>query len=199
MDEHYDTDATNAEPHHIEKVIGPDGLLNATSSGWTVIERFEHDAPIQLFEMQPGSPHPYHGGDSRMAYDPPSIHREPPYGSTVKTAVGRVSAFRVRLSSACLVAELQADLEKFKEKVSLAAEAQRKVEEALKKKDAEHLKALETIEQLKAENGRVRTDRQQIEQCKRNLERDLGKIREQMGRKQFEEIIPPLAATAEAR
>ena len=67
------------ERYYIEQVVEPDKLFHQTSSGWEVVERFEHDVPIPIEEPVPP--------DQRQNYYQPTYMR---------TVIGRVSSFRIR-------------------------------------------------------------------------------------------------------
>jgi len=62
---------------------------------------------------------------------------------------------------------------------------------ALETEKAAHAKTKAQLEEQQKDNDRVRAAFQEANRSKRQLETDLGKIREHIGRKAFDEMLPP--------
>lgn len=156
----------------VEMAIAPEDLTEHTTAGWEVVERFEFDEPITFQDSYIPQGQNY----------PQQVQR---------TQVGRSVGFRVRRAVDSPIAVLTAEIG--------ALQAQRRTDEREKEKAAEALVAEQVKHQstrtdLKLAhdfNARLAKERGQIEQIKHQLEADIGKIREHIGRKAFDEILSP--------
>jgi len=159
-----------SEEHFVERVVRAENLYAETSVGWEVVERFDHDEIITFQETVPQQSGTY--GTNSYA----------------QQKIGRVSSFRVRRA-------VNSPIEALHQQVcQLQTDVWREVERAKKaEKQLADTKALLNEERQQTE--RLRKERKQIEEIKRQLETDLGKVREYLGRKAFEEILPPRPAT----
>jgi hypothetical protein len=161
------------ESHFIEQVVRIDDLHNKTSVGWEVVEKIEFDEPIsyQDHHVQPGNSYPI------------------PF---TRTQIGRSVGFRVRLTVNSPVATLTERARALESEKYAAEQAKGSAEEVLDVERAKHQKTQAELKLAHEYSERSRKDRDQIEAIKRQLEADLGKIREHIGRKAFEEILPPV-------
>jgi hypothetical protein len=139
-----------------------------------VVERFEMDEAIMLMEQIPA---------------PPQNGYAPPPTTLNKTAIGRVSYLRLRKNGESILAETHSKLSLLAHEHS---QEKRKNEELQKELDKikKQVQQLESEQKLQSQRFTEEcTRRQQIEQIKRQLEADLGKVREHIGRKTFEEVL----------
>lgn len=159
----------------IEKVIGLEKLEEATLAGWEVVARFETDeaVPTSRMHVYEGQPN-YYGPGKEVLYE---------------SAVGRVAKFHVRFDSASTLARLNDELLALKNALCSAKrnlEVSDKKTESLKKEGERlELELQRGVEDAKRLREKVR----QTEDSKSRLEADLGKIRETIGRKAFQEIL----------
>jgi hypothetical protein len=169
--------------YQVEKVVSMSDLARATSEGWQVVERIEYDAAI----------------DFQDSYMPPAQPGFPSYPqSYTRGAIGRVVAFRVRRSGNDLVAKLTAQVGELMSKVQEAeAEAGKELSElADEKRRHELTKQHRDIATAESEKMRQRIEDvidSNIKLASRfsRVESDLAKVRDHIGRKAFEEILPP--------
>lgn len=163
------------ESHFIEQVVGIDQLQSQTAMGWEVVERVEFDAPISYREQQVPP-----GGSYALSY--------------TRTQIGRTVGFRIRLAADSPVATLAERVRALESANLLAARAKVEAEQALVVERARHQRTQADLKLAQECAETARADRERIVAVKRRLERDLGKIREHIGRKAFEEILPPTAS-----
>jgi hypothetical protein len=163
----------------IEKVIGLEELEQATVAGWEVVARFDTDEPVSTTRQHIPEPQP---GNNYYA---------PPPTTLCESAVGRVAKFHVRLDSASTLARLNGELSALKTELRTAkseletsAKETKRLKEEHGRLESQHRNAAEDAKRFREEAGRTRDE-------KAKLEADLGKIREAIGRKAFEEILPP--------
>ncbi len=163
------------EKHFIEKVVGPESLYNETAVGWEVVERFDHDDAFQIQEPVPP--------DQRQNYS-----YQPTY---TRTQLGRVSSFRLRRAVDSPIASLTEEVMRLTQGQRAADEEKRKAEEALTAEQEKHRRTKAELTRAQEYTERMRADHDKVEAIKRQLERDLGKVREHICRKLFDEILPP--------
>jgi hypothetical protein len=146
-----------------------------TAQGWEVVERFEAD---EVFSLSDRVLPPAQNG-----YQPPSTM------SCTRQQIGKQSYFRIRKNGETVLSELNDRLTQ----LGVARTADLKRIEELDK-EAAKLKA--DIERLSADlkssyssNESILKQKNQIEQIKRQLEGDIGKIREHIGKKMMDEVL----------
>ena len=166
--------------HFIEQVIEPSQLWTWTSQGWSVVERLEFDAPIAFLDpVTPPTPAATNGYGYQT---PPPITRY---------QVGRTIAFRVRQDANNLVADLTARVAELDRKLTEIKIQKNGDATALEAEKAEHAKTKARLEEQQKDNDRVRAAFQEANRSKRQMEVDLSKVREHIGRKAFDEILLP--------
>lgn len=167
------------EKRFIEQVVGPNDLYNQTSVGWEVVERFDHDEAFEIREPVPPDQQQNYG------YQP----------TFTRTQLGRVSSFRIRRAVDSPIAALSEQVQSLHLQSRAEADGKKKAEESLGVEVTKHQRTRAELKAAQEYTERMRGEREQIESIKRQLERDLGKVREHIGRKLFDEILPPTAAT----
>jgi len=170
------------EKHFIEDVVHMHDLARRTAEGWSVVERVEFDDAIPYTDNYVPAP-PTNGGYSDG--NPRSINR---------TALGRAVAFRIRRTADDIVAQLTEQVTQLKANVTKAFEEAQKATKAVENERAGHARTMAQLAERLKENERLVLEHEKTKQAKRLLENDLGKVREHIGRKEFEAIIPPVNA-----
>lgn len=179
------SDGRHDEAGFVEKVVREVDLEGMTSQGWSVIERFDQDEPTDFCEeVLPTIPPGQNG------YYPTLNHQN---GSVTlrRAAMARRSFFRIRQDRTAIVAELQDQLTQAR---SVGEESKKTIETHLMALD----KAAGDLRIQKDDNkrltdgtDRVRKQLADAQALNAKLERDIGKLREHIGRKMFDEILPP--------
>lgn len=177
---------TSMDDRPVEMVIGAHDLESHTRDGWVVVERFEEDT-LQF------------GRESVMPETPPqppgTYYNQPVPISLERTYKLRSSYFRIRFpgpsalaNARAKIGQLEASVANFERAGSAATEQRRKLELELThtKEDAE--RKLKPLTEAAAATEAAR-DAAEAERCK--LAEDLGKIREAIGTKAYEEILLP--------
>jgi hypothetical protein len=168
-------DANNEPVHYVEQVVDPHVLHQMTMEGWEVVERFEEDQPISVQETIQPRPDQGHYGTQNY--------------TTQK--LGRVALFRIRRRADSPVASLLADVTRLQHAERAAADTIKKLGEELEREKKAHQGTRQSLSYEQEAHGRQRKAREDVEAIKRQLEGDLGKVREHIGRKMFDEILPP--------
>jgi hypothetical protein len=178
-------DRHDGDAGFVEKVVREMDLELLTSQGWSVIERFDQDEPMDFSEEAlPTIPPGQNGYCPQLNYQNGSV-------TLRRAAIARRSFFRIRQDRTAIVAELQAELTQAR---STCAESKKTIETHLKAID----KAAGDLRIQQDDNKRLTDDRERVRTQLRDaqtlntkLERDIGKLREHIGRKMFDEILPP--------
>lgn len=156
----------------VEKVVFAESLERCTSEGWEVVERLDHDGPI--------------------VYTCDEVLGSNTYPSRIqKMQIGRVVSFRVRQPAASLLAELHARISALelarRNAVSEANESAKKLVAEV----AGHMETAASLAKERAQTDRIVSDLRRVETARSALEVDIGKLRDHIGRREFEKIIPP--------
>lgn len=173
------------EKHFVEDVVGMDRLREMTAAGWRVVERVEYDEPIDLM-------------DTHVPPTPPNGYAPSPI-QIQRTAIGRTVAFRVRRLGDDMVAQLSEQAATLSQSLRKAGEDKRFADEAWGRERVEHESTKGRLRVESETSGRLREEVSLVTGLRRKLETDLGKIREAIGRKAYEEILPPQPAKHEER
>lgn len=151
-----------------------DQLLDLTTQGWEVVERFEIDEPITVREqVQP----PQQNG-----YQPNPVVLE-------HSQLGKQAYLRLRKRGETFISELNDQIVKLK---SDSTDVHNMCDALQKQVDALKAECAQVQSRLKGSQDNyelLRKQKEQVEQIKRQLEGDIGKIREQIGRKTMDEIL----------
>jgi len=149
-------------------------LHDMTMQGWEVVERFEVDEPIVI---------------SEQVMPPQQQGYQPPPQELKHSQLGKRAYFRLRKSGNTIVEELNTQLETLR---SCASGNEKKIEELQKEIEKLKVDGVQMQSRLKGSQDNceaLRKQKEQVEQIKRQLEGDIGKIREHIGRKMMEEIL----------
>jgi|SRR5271166_91451 len=162
------------QPGYPHGYSATDSLYDMTMQGWEVVERFDVDEPIPVREASLPA--------QQNGYQPNPIVLE-------HSQLGKRAYFRLRKSGDTIVCELNEQIIKLNQ---ASSDATGKINALLK--EIENLKGelTNSNSKLKASGENyetLRKQRDQIEQVKRQLEGDIGKIREHIGRKMMDEIL----------
>ena len=170
----------------VEKVVREVDLELQTSQGWSVVERFDQDEPTDFCEeVLPTIPPGQNG------YYPTSFNHQNGSVTLRRAAIARRSFFRIRQDRTAIVAELHDELTQAR---SACEQAKTTIETQLKALD----KAAGDLRIQQDDNKRLTEGRDGLRKqladahtLNAKLERDIGKLREHIGRKAFDEILPP--------
>ncbi len=176
----------NVDAGFVEKVVREAELELLTSQGWSVIERFDQDEPMDfLEEALPTIP------PGQTGYYPTSFNHQNGSVTLRRAAIARRSFFRIRQDRTAIVAEIQDELTQAR---SACEQAKTTIETHLKALD----KAAGDLRIQQDDNKRLTEGRDGLRKhladaqtLNAKLERDIGKLREHIGRKAFDEILPP--------
>jgi len=149
-------------------------LMDLTMKGWEVVERFDVDEVIHTTEQ---------------VLPPMQNGYQPPATAVAHEQIGKQAYLRLRKNGESVIGELSEELSQLR----LARESDlRRLGEL--DKEATKLKAeidrlSETLKNSYESKEALRKQKDQVEQIKRQLEGDIGKIREHIGRKTMDEVL----------
>ncbi len=185
-----DNESTEGTAHHVERIIsalplqqpgyptgyhgGTDPLYDMTMQGWEVVERFEIDEPITVREASVPA--------QQNGYQPNPIVLE-------HTQLGKQSYLRLRKSGDAIVCELNDQIVKLKSDNYNATGKLTELQKEIEKLKADSVQVQSRLKGSQDNYEALRKQKEQIEQIKRQLEGDIGKIREHIGRKMMDEIL----------
>ena len=106
-------------------------------------------------------------------------------------AIARQSFFRIRRDRSDILATLQAELATARQERADALKQVREQSKNLDKLGQDLSTEKETSQRSREEIERLRKQMGEMSTLKAKLERDIGKLREHIGRKAFDEILPP--------
>lgn len=172
---------TEKKEHFIEDVVGMHELFDRTRNGWVVVERLEHDGQVSF---QDNIPPPAQSGNYPPPYPPQQFTRY---------QIGRLVSFRIRRAEGDIIAMLTQALDGANRQLADMSEQLKRDAQVLTAEKADHEQTKERLKARVHEEGTVRHENTVLSIANRKLEADLGKIREHIGKKLFEEIIPPVA------
>jgi septal ring factor EnvC (AmiA/AmiB activator) len=159
----------------LEKVIDATQLEQLSRSGWSVVERFDEDEVVQLTEtaLPPNTQNYYHGSEIILRKD----------------AVARRSFFRMARDRSDVVAELDAQLAKLRSDLA-SAETNRKQQDARIEQLTTNVSRLQGDANVAGQRAdEVSRQLREANAVKTKLERDIGKLREHIGRQSFDQIL----------
>jgi len=171
----------------VEKVVSGFELERVTSEGWTVVERFDQDEPMTLSREELPPPRDTSGYNGYY----PLLNQN--NGSVTLNTVGlaRKSFFRVRRDRSDIIVELQDELATARKEATDALKAVEEQRKNLSKWQSDLSAEKEATKRQHEIVDGLRTQMSEANAAKAKLERDIGKLREHIGRKAFEEILPP--------
>lgn len=179
------------QEHYVEQVVDMESLMTVTAEGWSVVERVEFDAPIPFNDSAPPSEAVCQQHCKNGSYGSPS----PVFLG--RSAIGRIVAFRVRKSGSTVIAQLNEQVAALSQQLRESADGKRKAEEALGFEQVNHQNTKIDLRSSRESTDRVRGELADVMKLRRRLEEDLGKVREAIGRRAFEEIVPPAPLKSE--
>ena len=165
--------STEEDTRYEETTVRPDDLFTHTSVGWEVVERFEFDEPISFQEKM------YSDGSAYSS------------GQRERVQIGRSVGFRVRRAVNSPISRLTKEVDNLRAEFAVETVNLEKASKALEAERREHQQTKNDLKWACTQNDQARKEREKIEAIKRQLEADLGRVREYLGRKVFEEILPP--------
>ena len=174
----------------VEKVVTALELERVTREGWMVVERFDQDEPVPLTREELPPPRDTSSAYSGGGYYPTLNHNN---GSVTlnRTGLARQSFFRVRRDRSAIIVELQDDLKTSRKEASEALKSVEEQRKNVSKWQGELSAEKEVTKRQREVVDGLRSQINEANAAKAKLEGDIGKLREHIGRKTFEEILPP--------
>jgi len=149
-------------------------LMDLTTKGWEVVERFDVDEVIHTTEQ---------------VLPPMQNGYQPPPTSITHEQIGKQAYLRLRKDGESVLGELSEQLETLKDARDSDLRRLGELDKEAAKLKAEIERLSENLTRSHESNEALRKQKDQIEQIKRQLEGDIGKIREHIGRKTMDEVL----------
>lgn len=165
---------------YVECVVDLDQVADLTMQGWEVVERVEFDEPINFIDQALN----------------PTQNQYPATIEVRRCALGKKVAFRVRKSGSEVLAQSAARIVQLTNELAQANTVAKQAAAELEAEKLNRRRDVAMLDDQRRATERVRGDLQTSTQLRQKLEADLGKIREHIGRKAFEEILPPAPVEA---
>jgi len=150
-------------------------LMDLTKEGWEVVERFDVDEVIQTSEQV-------------LSTMNQNGYQSPPT-TVMHEHIGKQAYFRLRKGGEIVIGELSEEISRLKLLHESDLRKIGELDQAAKKLETELTKVRASLESSYESNEVIRRQKDQIEQIKRQLEGDIGKIREHVGKKTMGEIL----------